>query len=212
MPSGFLRTGLDGARRRDDDGEEAGEALGVLEGAALEDPLQPAHLERGVRRAHHAGHLDGDGLAADLGERVVVAGVLVERHRRPVGDEVVGLEPVLAHHHGIDRQRAHVVDEARQVEGDLRVARLVGLGRGSDRARPAPSGRPRRCRAWPSLIGRSRAGSPPGSATAPGSRAPSAASCAPARARCRCARPRPGPPSGRASPARASRRSARSSA
>ena len=144
--------------------------------------LQPAHLERSVRRAHHAGDLDGDGLAADLGERVVVPGVLVERHRRPVGDEVVGLEPVLAHHHGIDRQRAHVVDEAREVEGDLRVARLVGLRRGPDGAGAAAADRPRRCRAWRSRSGRARAGSPPGSATAPASPTPSAASCAPARA------------------------------
>ena len=137
-----------------------------------------------VRGAHHAGDLDGDGLAADAGERIVVAGVLVEGDGGAVGDEVVGLEPVLPHDHRIDRQRAHVVDEARQVEGDLRVARLVGLGRRADRARAAARvdlddvGHGRSGR------GRARAGSPARiSDSSQASPAPSGASCGPARGR-----------------------------
>ena len=138
MPSGFLRTASTVRGGVISDGEEAGEAPGLLERTALEGPLQPAHLEGGVRGAHHAGHLDRNGLAPDLGEGIVLAGVLVQGHRGAVGDEVVGLEPALAHDHRIDRERAHVLDEAGEVEGDLCVARPVGLGRWSDGARTAP--------------------------------------------------------------------------
>ena len=134
MPSGFLRTAstvLGGVMTIE---KRPVRRLGVLERPALEGPLQPAHLEGGVRGPHHAHHLDGDGLAPDLGKRVLLARVLVQGHRRLVGDEVVGLEPALAHDHRIDRERAHVLDKACQVEGDLRVAGPVGLGRRSDGA------------------------------------------------------------------------------
>ena len=185
MPSGFLRTASTVRGGVITTEKRPVRRLVSLRAPPSNSALQPAHLERAVGGAHHAGHLDGDGLAADLGEGIVVAGVLVERDRRPVGDEVVGLEPVLAHHHGIDRQRAHVVDEARQVEGDLRVARPVGLRRRPDRARAAARidlddvGRGR------ARTGRATAGSPPGSARAPGE--PSAIS----RQLCACTRALP---------------------
>ena len=59
---------------------------------------------------------------------------LVERRRALVGGVVVGLEPALPHDDGIDRQRAHVGDEVRQVKGDLRVGWPVRRRRFADRA------------------------------------------------------------------------------
>ena len=67
---------------------------------------------------------------ADLGEGIVGPRVIVERERAFVGDVVVGVEPVLAQHHRIGRNAAHLLDEAREMPGDLRVGRLiVGNGR-----------------------------------------------------------------------------------
>ena len=43
----------------------------------------------------------------------------------PVGGEVVGLEPVLPQHDRVGRDLADVLDEARKVEGDLRIGRAV---------------------------------------------------------------------------------------
>ena len=62
------------ARLADDDGEDAGPALGLGEAAALPGPLGPFHLEGLVRGAHHARHLDGDAALAHRLERVVDAG------------------------------------------------------------------------------------------------------------------------------------------
>ena len=134
MPSGFLRTAS--AVRG---GVMTIDRMAVKRLASLAAPfskaaLQPAHLERCVGRAHDAGDLDGDRDAADAGEGIVLARVFVQGQRGAVGGIVVGAQPVLAHDHRIDRQRAHVLDEARQVEGDLRIARPVVLGRGRDRA------------------------------------------------------------------------------
>ena len=50
---------------------------------------------------------------------------ICEGDRGSVGHEIVGLQPVLSDDDWIDRERPHVVDEAGEVEGDLRVARLV---------------------------------------------------------------------------------------
>jgi hypothetical protein len=75
---GVLAHGLHGAGRREDEGEQAGEPPGVLERSTLERPLHPAHLEGRVRGPHDARHLDGDGLAPDVGEGIVLARVLVE--------------------------------------------------------------------------------------------------------------------------------------
>src|SRR5258708_37912020 len=52
----------------------------------------------------------------------------------PICRVVVGIEPVLPHHDGVDGQRAHQADEAAQVVGDLRIAGLVGRGGLADSA------------------------------------------------------------------------------
>ena len=70
---------------------------------------------------------------ADLGEWIVGAGVVVERERALVGDVVVGVEPVLAQHDGIGGNAAHLLDEAREMPGDLRVGRLIVGDRRRDR-------------------------------------------------------------------------------
>src|SRR5262249_53870545 len=134
---GVLAHGVNRLGWRDDDGEEAREPLGVFKRAALEDALEPPHLERGVRRPHYARYFDGHGLAPYLGEGVVVPRIFVERDSGTVGDEVVALEPVRAHTHGINRQGAHVVDEARQMKGYLRIARFVDPGGWPHNAGPA---------------------------------------------------------------------------
>src|SRR3546814_14360600 len=64
--------------------------------------------------------LDRDAARADGGERVVCARVVVEEDRGPIGGEVVGVEPVPAHQHRIDRYPAHACDEAAQLPRDLR--------------------------------------------------------------------------------------------
>ena len=198
MPSGFLRTAsaVRGGVITID--RMAVKRLAVLGSAVLEGALEPAHLEGGVGRAHHAGDLDGHGDAADAGERVVLARVLVQGQRSAVGGVVVGSEPVLPHDHRIDGERAHVLDEARQMKRDLRVARPVVLGRCRDGAhRPVAIDLHHERHGGPAAAEPDQARS---TAAAPrrGSRARTAASCAPGRAPCRCADPRPAPPSGRA--------------
>ena len=74
---------------------------------------------------------------ADLGEGIVGAGVIVQRERALVGDVVVGVEPVLAQHDRVGGDAAHLLDEAREMPGDLRIGRpVIGDGR-RDRLRLA---------------------------------------------------------------------------
>ena len=134
MPSGFLRTTSAVRGGVIDDRQDGGEALAVFGGAVLESALEPAHLERRVGGAHHAGDLDGHGDAADAGEGIVLARVLVQGERSAVGGVVVSSEPVLPHNHRIDRKAAHILDEAREMKRDLGVARPVVLGRCRDGA------------------------------------------------------------------------------
>ena len=74
---------LDGPRRREDDGEEAGEPLGIL----VAPPSKMRSSQRTWNELSEARttlvNLDGDGLASDLGEGVVLARVLVERRAPP---------------------------------------------------------------------------------------------------------------------------------
>ena len=59
------------------------------------------------------------------------------RDRAAVGREIVGAQPLLSQDDRVGRQAAHILDEARQVVGDLRIGRLiVGVGR-CDRLRLA---------------------------------------------------------------------------
>ena len=106
---------------------------------------------------------------------------------------------------------ADLLDEARQMPGDLRIGRpIVGIG-GRDRLRLAEAidlDHPGHDRAARRLPDESRAPSPP---TGSANRRPSAASSWPGRAPSRCARPRPARPSDRASRVRACGRSGRGS-
>src|SRR3546814_7489029 len=97
----------------------------LFRSAVLVAPLGPGNAEAVRRRADHAGNVDGDLLPADLGERVVRARIVVQRHRAAISREVVGAQPVLADDDGIGRDRADLLDETREVEGDLRVGRAI---------------------------------------------------------------------------------------
>ena len=97
----------------------------VGELAVLVAALDPGDAEAVRRRADDAGDVDGDLLPADLGEGVVGARVVVERHRAAIGREVVGAQPVLPDDDGVGRDRADLLDEAREMEGDLRIGRAI---------------------------------------------------------------------------------------
>jgi hypothetical protein len=71
---------------------------------------------------NHARHLDRDLGLADLAERITDAGVVVQRQGAAIGDEAVGFQPVVPQHHGISRNAAHLLDEASEMPGDLRVS------------------------------------------------------------------------------------------
>ena len=78
MPSGFLRTASTVRG-----GVMTMEKRPVRRLVSLSAPPSKVRSSQrtwneAVRGAHHAGHLDGDGLAADLGEGIVLARVLVE--------------------------------------------------------------------------------------------------------------------------------------
>ena len=68
-------------RGLDDDGDNGGPALGRRESIVLVAALDPGDPERIRRGADHAGNIDGDLALADLGERIVGAGIIVERQR-----------------------------------------------------------------------------------------------------------------------------------
>ena len=99
--------------------------------------LGPGDAEAVVRGAYDAGNLDCDLLAADTGERIIGAGVIVERGRPPIRGEFIGAQPVLAHDDGIRRDRARLLDETAEVEGDLRIGRPVVGRRSGDGLRLA---------------------------------------------------------------------------
>src|SRR3990167_8774482 len=109
------------ARRLDHDGENGGPALGSSELAALEAALGPGHAETLRRCSNDARDLDGDLHLAELREWIVAAGIVVQRRGTAIGSELVGAQPALAQHDGVGRQAAHILDEASQVEGDLRI-------------------------------------------------------------------------------------------
>src|SRR3546814_7680725 len=74
-----------------------------------------------------------------LGERVVRPGIVVERHCAAIGREVVGAQPILANDDGVGRNRADLLDETREVEGDLGIGRPVVSDGGCDGLRLAES-------------------------------------------------------------------------
>ncbi len=198
-PSGFLRSRSASCGGLDGDSDDRGPPLGRRECIVLVAAFYPGDPERIRRGADYAGNIDGDLALADLRERIVGPGIIVQRQRAAVGDEVIGLEPVLPQDDGIDANRAHLLDELRQIPGDLRIARpVVGTRRRHDLrfAELVDLHHPRHDRAARRLphqgSGQSRS-----EGEIAGKR--SAASCAPAPAPIRCVRPRPAQPSGTAS-------------
>src|SRR3546814_6899676 len=72
------------------------------------------------RGADHAGDVDRDLDPSDIGERIVGAGIVVERQRAAIRGEVIGAQPVLADDDRIGGHAPDLLDETREVEGDLR--------------------------------------------------------------------------------------------
>ncbi len=115
-----------------DDGENGGPALRCGELSARVTALDPGDAEAALGGADDAGDLDGNLRVADLGEGIVHPRVVVQRQRTLIGREVVSMQPVLAQHDGIGGDLAHILDEARQVVGNLWVSRPIVGGRWRD--------------------------------------------------------------------------------
>src|SRR3546814_8207548 len=60
-------------------------------------------------------------------------------HCAAIGREVVGAQPILANDDGVGRNRADLLDETREVEGDLGIGRPVVSDGGCDGLRLAES-------------------------------------------------------------------------
>src|SRR5712664_1681698 len=107
------------------DGQNRGPSLGCGERAILVCALDPGDAKRNRRGADDAGDLDRDLHLAEICEGIVGAGEIVEGYGTAIGGEVVGAQPLLAQHDRIDRQSPDILDEAREVIGDLRFGRLI---------------------------------------------------------------------------------------
>src|SRR3546814_4658253 len=68
-------------------------------------------LERGVGCPHDAGNLHRNCFVADVRERIGRARILAEEQRAALCREIIGLEPILAHQHRIERFSADVRSE-----------------------------------------------------------------------------------------------------
>ena len=119
----------------DHDGEDRGPVLGRCEACILVAALDPGDAEAVTGGTDHTGNLDRNLDFADLVEGIVGPGVVVERDRALVGDEVIGGEPVLANDYRISRKGADVLDETREIPGDLWIGRLVIGDRRANRLR-----------------------------------------------------------------------------
>lgn len=95
-------------------------------------PFRPGDTERIRRSPDDARHFHRYSHAADLGERVIGAGIIIERRRAPVGGPLVSPEPVLADNDRVGRDRANLLDEAAEVERNLRIDRAIVGVRGRD--------------------------------------------------------------------------------
>src|SRR5215831_7230401 len=131
-PDRILAQSIDVARGIEDDGEDSGPTLGGSQRAVLVTALDPGDAKGGIGGADHARHFDRDLNFTDLGEGVVSTGVIVERYRTLVGSEVVGAKPVLSDNDGIGWDGADLLDEAREVPGDLWIGGLVVGDSGRD--------------------------------------------------------------------------------
>jgi type IV secretion system protein TrbE len=92
--------------------------------------FDPGDPEAVVGGSDHTRDVDRDLGFPDLGKRIAGAGIVVERDGALVGDEVVGGKPVLADDDRVCRKRPDILDEAREIPGDLRVGRPVIGDRG----------------------------------------------------------------------------------
>ena len=122
---GILAQAFGVVRGVEHNGEDRGPALGRREARVLVATLDPGDAKTVVRGPDHARNVDGDLDPSDLGERIVGAGIVIERDGTLVGDEVVGREPVLADDDGVGRDCTDILDEAREMPGDLRIGRPV---------------------------------------------------------------------------------------
>ena len=120
------------ARRLHHDGQDGGPALGSGQLAVHVASLAPGDAEGTGGGADDAGDIDRDLLLADPREGVRLAGVVVERQRAAIGGEVVGLEPLAAQHDRIGRDAADLLDEPREMPGELGIGRIVGSVRRPD--------------------------------------------------------------------------------
>src|SRR3546814_15466159 len=76
------------------------------------------------------GKTDGDVALAEAWERIVSAVVFGQRYGAPCRGEGVGTQPVLPDDDRISRERANLLDEPAEMEGDLRIGGpIVGDGR-----------------------------------------------------------------------------------
>src|SRR3990167_8632875 len=78
------------ARRLDQDGEDGGPALGGRELGALIAALGPGDAETLGRCSNDARDFYGNLHLAELGERIVAAGIIVQRRGAAIGGELVG--------------------------------------------------------------------------------------------------------------------------
>ncbi len=118
------------ARRAQHDRHDGGPALGAGKRPVAVMPLGPSDAKAAGRSPDHRGDIHLDLLVPDARERIIEAGIIVKRLRTRRGCEIIGAEPVLPDHHRIGGQGADVVDELRQIPGDLRIGGHIGRCRG----------------------------------------------------------------------------------
>src|SRR3546814_6743604 len=99
--------------------------------------LGPGDTEAVLRGANDARNIDRDLKLPDLGEGIVGPGIVIERLRAGGTREIIGTEPVGAEHDRIGGDRAEMLDEAREVERDLRIGRPIVAVGGRDGPRGA---------------------------------------------------------------------------
>src|SRR3546814_13184693 len=99
--------------------------------------LGPGDAEAVLRGANDARNIDRDLKFADLGEGIVGPRIVIERLRAGGTREIIGTEPVSAEHDRIGGARAEMLDEAREVERDLRIGRPIVAVGGRDGTRGA---------------------------------------------------------------------------
>src|SRR6185437_16899177 len=121
------------ARGFDDDGKDRGPALGRGQLSAVVTAFSPRNSKASWRGADNAGDLDRNLRIAEPGKGIVGSGIIVQRRSAPVRREIIGAEPSLPQHDGVGRQTSHILNEACEMECDLRIGRLIERTRRRDR-------------------------------------------------------------------------------